>query len=148
MKALLVVLTFCSITCFGQGEEAAVKKTIDQFFKGMRTSDSTLIKTTLAPTAIFQTVMQKTGSNPEVQTENIQEFITTVTKPHKDIYDERITYDVVKVDVALAIAWTPYKFYISDKFSHCGVNSFQLVKLQGAWKIQYIIDTRRKEPCP
>jgi hypothetical protein len=38
----------------------------------------------------------------------------------------------------------PYQFYIGDKFSHCGVNSFQLVKLQGQWKIQYLIDTQEK----
>jgi hypothetical protein len=74
-------------------------------------------------------------------------FITAVTKPHKEIYDERITFDVVKTDGVLATAWTPYKFYVGEKFSHCGVNSFQLVKLDGNWKIQFIIDTRRKQPC-
>ena len=42
---------------------------------------------------------------------------------------------------------TPYKFYVGEKFSHCGVNSFQLVKIRGEWKIQYIIDTRRRQNC-
>jgi hypothetical protein len=27
------------------------------------------------------------------------------------------------------------------------VNSFQLIKLDGKWKISYIIDTRKKEGC-
>ncbi|HNA01067.1 MAG TPA: hypothetical protein PLN49_09415, partial [Ferruginibacter sp.] len=65
----------------------------------------------------------------------------------KDAADERITFDVVRVDGALAIAWTPYKFYFNGKFSHCGVNSFQLVRFNGEWKIQYLIDTRRKAGC-
>jgi hypothetical protein len=148
MKYLAVVLTFCSITSFGQGEEAAVKQTINRFFEGMRNSDSNLIKAALGPTAIFQTIMQKEGGLPAVRTESVPEFITAVTKPHPQVYDERITFDVVKTDGALATAWTPYKFYVGDKFSHCGVNSFQLVKLNGEWKIQYIIDTRRKDACP
>jgi hypothetical protein len=130
-----------------QGEETAVKATINRFFEGLRTSDSTLLKASLAPTAIFQTIMHKPGTPPNVKTENIREFITAVTQPHKEVYDERITFDVVKTDGALAVAWTPYKFYVGKTFSHCGVNSFQLVKLDGEWKIQYIIDTRRKENC-
>lgn len=147
MKLLALVLTFCSITAVGQGDKDSVKSTINRFFEGMRKSDSILLKSTLAPGAIFQTIVEKPGNQPAVQTENIQDFITAVTKPHADVYDERIAFDIIKTDAALALAWTPYKFYISDTFSHCGVNSFQLVKLNGAWKIQYIIDTRRKDNC-
>jgi hypothetical protein len=148
MKSLLVVLTFYSTCAFAQGEEAAVKAAINRFFEGMRTSDSTLLKAALAPAAVFQTIMQKPGAEPVVKTENIQDFITAVTKPHPEVYDERITFDVVKTEGVLAVVWTPYTFYVGTRFSHCGVNSFQLVKLADGWRIQYIIDTRRKEPCP
>lgn len=61
--------------------------------------------------------------------------------------DERIQFDVVKVDGPLASVWTPYKFYFKGQFSHCGVNSFQLVRVNGEWKIQYLIDTRRRNDC-
>jgi hypothetical protein len=63
------------------------------------------------------------------------------------VADERITFETIKIDGPLAVAWTPYKFYYEGKFSHCGVNSFQLVRLNGAWKIQYLIDTRRRTGC-
>jgi hypothetical protein len=63
------------------------------------------------------------------------------------VYDERISFDLVKIDGELASVWTPYKFYAGEKFSHCGVDSYQLVKLNGEWKIQYLIDTRRKQGC-
>lgn len=82
-----------------------------------------------------------------VETENFQDFIKVMTKPHSELYDERITFDVVKTDAAPAMAWIPYKYYVGSTFSHCGVDAFQLVKLGAEWKIQYIIDTRRKEPC-
>ncbi len=148
MKRLAVVLTFLTKTGFGQGDEEAVKATINRFFEGMRMSDSMVIKSALAPGIVFQTLILKNGSEPAVRTEDVQKFLTAVTQPHKAVYDERITFDLVKIDSALAMAWTPYKFYIDSTFSHCGVNSFQLVKLNGNWKIQYIIDTRRKNACP
>ena len=113
----------------------------------MKKGDSNLIKAALAPNVIFQTIIEKEGSSATVRTEKIEEFITAVTQPHPEVYDERITYDAIKIDAALAIAWTPYKFYVGSTFSHCGVNSFQLVKLDGVWRIQYIIDTRRKDNC-
>ena len=47
----------------------------------------------------------------------------------------------------MANAWAPYEFYINSEFSHCGINSFQLIKIEGNWKIIYIIDTRRKDNC-
>jgi hypothetical protein len=95
--------------------------------------------------------MQSVNKNRDgivtIQSEPLDSFIYFVAKTHSLVYDERITFDVIKVDNDLAIAWTPYKFYLGDKFSYCGVDSYQLVKIKGVWKIQYLIDTRRKENC-
>ena len=148
MKFLTVLLTFCAVTCFGQSEEASVKSTVNRFFEGMRKGDSSFIKTALSPNAIFQTIIAKKDGSTIVETEEIQKFITAVTQPHRQVYDERITFDAIKIDATLATVWAPYKFYVGESFSHCGVDAFQLVKLNGDWKIQYIIDTRRKDACP
>ncbi|HYD90904.1 MAG TPA: nuclear transport factor 2 family protein, partial [Flavobacterium sp.] len=51
------------------------------------------------------------------------------------------------VDGGIASAWTPYEFYFEDKFSHCGVNSFQLILEDGKWKITGITDSRRRTAC-
>jgi hypothetical protein len=51
---------------------------------------------------------------------------------------------VIRIDASLAIVWAPYEFYYKGKYSHKGVDSFQLVRVNGVWKIQYLIDTRRK----
>ncbi len=83
----------------------------------------------------------------KVRNEAVKQFISQIGSLPKDSADERITFDIVKIDDALAIAWTPYQFYYAGKFSHCGVNSFQLVRFNGVWKIQYLIDTRRRENC-
>ncbi|MFP3594978.1 hypothetical protein SB689_23835, partial [Chryseobacterium sp. SIMBA_038] len=64
-----------------------------------------------------------------------------------DDLEERIIIEAIHTDGNLASVFTPYSFYLKGKFSHCGANSFQLVKQNEEWKIQYIIDTRRKDNC-
>lgn len=157
-------------------EEANIKKTINQLFDGMRKSDSTLVGVAFNKGAILQTIGKTKDGNTLIRTTDLNEFKTIMAKPHPDIYDERIVFTKILIDDNLASVWTDYKFYIGDnhqnltsqknnrkdfdssisnknqseiqwKFSHCGVNSFQLVKTEAGWKIVYLIDTRRKENC-
>lgn len=146
---------YCSLLLFmiairvnaQETEAKAIKATIDQFFNGMRLADSATIAATISPTAVFQTIVPLKDGTVEVRTEEVAAFLQAVGKPHKQLYDEQIQYGAIYVDANLASVWTPYKFYLDKNFSHCGVNSFQLVKINNSWKIQYIIDTRRKDNC-
>ncbi|UWX61036.1 nuclear transport factor 2 family protein [Chryseobacterium oranimense] len=139
----LVALTLAFGTfCFGQ-QNQDIEKPIRNLFSGMKNADPGLIKSAFAEGAILQTIT-KDGT---VKNENVQEFIDSVSKFSKDDLDERIIVDAVHTDGGLASVFTPYSFFLKGKFSHCGANSFQLVKQQNDWKIQYIIDTRKKENC-
>ncbi|MBP8067290.1 MAG: nuclear transport factor 2 family protein [Pedobacter sp.] len=128
-------------------EETAVKATINNLFDGMRTSDSTLIRKAFAPKSIMQTIAMSKEGKAMVRSESVDGFIKSISAPHPEKYDERIVFSKVLIDGNLASVWTDYKFYVGDKFSHCGVNSFQLFKSEEGWKIIYIIDTRRKDRC-
>ena len=128
-------------------DETAVKATINALFDGMRTSDSTLIRKTFASKSIMQTIATNKEGKSSVRSESVDGFIKSIAAPHPERYDERIVFTKILIDGNLASVWTEYKFYIGDKFSHCGVNSFQLFKGEDGWKIIYIIDTRRKDKC-
>lgn len=130
-----------------ESEENAVKATITNLFDGMRTSDSTLIRKAFATKSIMQTIATNKEGKAMIRTESVDGFVKSITAPHPEKYDERIVFTKVLIDGNLASVWTDYKFYIGEKFSHCGVNSFQLFKGEDGWKIIYIIDTRRKEKC-
>ena len=47
----------------------------------------------------------------------------------------------------MAQVWAPYTFYLDKKWRHCGVDAMELLKLNGAWKITQLSDTRRRENC-
>jgi hypothetical protein len=148
MKHFLILLTLAaSFTCQAQSSEDSVKAVINNMFAGMKNADVNLLKSSFADSIVLQTIARNKEGNAVVRNETANDFIDFISKEQPGNADERITYDVVKVDGPLAIAWTPYKFYYKGQFSHCGVNSFQLVRFNGVWKIQYIIDTRRKQGC-
>jgi len=127
--------------CFGQNQQE-IEKPVRTLFTAMKNADAELLKSVFSETAILQTIT-KDG----VKNEDINDFIASVSKMQKNDLDERITIEAIHTDGELASVFTPYSFYFKDKFSHCGANSFQLVKQNREWKIQYLIDTRRKDNC-
>jgi Putative lumazine-binding len=149
MKRFIFFLTalVCGNMARAQTTQDSIKMVIDRFFDGMRKSDTAMIRSAISANAVLQTIAMSKDGKLTVRDENINNFIASIAQPHTDIYDERITYGAIHIDGPMAAVWTPYKFYVGEKFSHCGVNSFQMVRLDGGWKIQYIIDTRRRKGC-
>ena len=149
MRYFLLLLTTVAIiqTSHAQTAEDSVKAVINDMFNGMRNGDAALFKSAFSDSVVMQTIRRDKSRKTIVVNENFSEFAEFVGQLKKDSADERITFETIRIDGPLAIAWTPYKFYYNGKFSHCGVNSFQLVRFDGRWKIQYLIDTRRLAGC-
>lgn len=147
MHYLFFILTFCTLNLAAQDDEAAIKGAVNSLFEYMRKGDTTMLRKAFAPTAVLQTIAKNGEGKITVRTDAINDFIISIGQPHTEVYDERINFGTILIDADLASVWTPYKFYVGEKLSHCGVNSFQLVRINSKWKIQYIIDTRRREGC-
>ncbi|MFC0515421.1 nuclear transport factor 2 family protein [Mucilaginibacter angelicae] len=148
-KLILCAFILLSLKSFAQQtEQDAIKQTISTMFNAMRKGDSTMLRSTFAKGIVFQGVASKKDGKVSLETENPDDFIKMVGTPHKGVYDERVTFADIKIDGPLASVWAPYKFYLDDKYSHCGVDVFQLMKTNDGWKIIYIVDTRRKDNCP
>ena len=128
--------------------EDSVKATVNLLFEGMKSGDAAKVKAAFADSAILQTIVSPNKEGKTViRNVEVSGFAEFVGKQKPGAADEQISFGTILIDGPLASVWTPYKFYYNGKFSHCGVNSFQLVRLNGQWKIQYLIDTRRKDSC-
>ena len=123
--------------------EKEVVKPIENLFQAMKSADSIGVKNAFSGSAIMQTF----GKNQEIRTDKVEDFAKQVGASQAGDLDERIIISKILIDGNMASVWVPYQFYYKGNFSHCGVNSFQLAKINNEWKIQYIIDTRRKENC-
>ncbi|PSL29327.1 nuclear transport factor 2 family protein [Dyadobacter jiangsuensis] len=131
-----------------QTDAADARATVDKLFTGMRTGDSTAVRNVFTKTAALTSISKNAADSVVTHKGSVDGFVKAVGTPHKEQWDERI-YDVkVSIDGPMAVVWAPYKFYLGDKFSHCGVNVFNLIKTSTGWKINDITDTRRKDACP
>ncbi|HWB26242.1 MAG TPA: hypothetical protein VG738_12215 [Chitinophagaceae bacterium] len=129
-----------------QKVEDSVKAAVNSLFIAMAASDSTGIINSFAPAGMLQTVVEKDGSTT-VETEKLTDFAHVISGLKRSDADEQIKFNTIKIDGPLAFVWAPYNFFYKGTFSHCGIDCFCLVRTGNGWKIQYIIDTRRKEGC-
>lgn len=127
-------------------DEADVLAVLTRLFEGMRAGDSAAVRAAFDTSARLMSVAVRDGV-PVVGAERVDEFVRSVGTPHAERWDERIWDPRVSVDGRLAAVWTPYAFYLGDRLSHCGVDSFQLFKGRDGWKIVYLADTRRRDGC-
>ena len=143
----LLVSLLLAASISAQNDEVLVKQTINTFFEGMETNDTAKIRSTIDATCFLKSIMVTKNGNTIIEEEKVDDFFAQVIK-FKDVKvkEELLSFDI-NIDGAMATAWTPYKIYFNDKFGHCGVNSFTMIKRNGIWKILGIIDTRRKDGC-
>jgi SnoaL-like domain len=128
-------------------EKDAVIQVIKNLFDAMRASDTVLLRSTFDPQMRLMTTYIDKEGQPKMHTGSADEFVSSIGRPHDEIYDEKIWNYSVQIDGLLATAWTNYTFYVGEKMSHCGVNAFQLFKSADGWKIIQITDTRNLEGC-
>ena len=143
MKTILLslMLVFTS-TLYSQNED--VKQVVITFFKGLHAKDSITMKSVSSEKMILQSISESSKGN-QLKNENPHSFYLSIaTIPPAILFEERILNYSIQVDGAMAHVWTPYEFYVNNKFSHKGVNAFTLFKENDQWKIVYLIDTRRK----
>lgn len=60
---------------------------------------------------------------------------------------ERMWNPKVLVHDRVAVLWTEYDFHRDGKFSHCGVDAFNLVREAGGWRIASFSYTVRTAGC-
>jgi len=145
----LYVLTACLLLVSvvrAQKIEDSVKAAVNKLFIAMAMADSAGIVNSFTESGMLQSVSEKDGKT-SVQTEKATDFGHIIGGLQRNDADEQIKFNTIKIDGPLAFVWAPYNFFYKGKFSHCGVDCFQVVRMNGEWKIQYIIDTRRTAGC-
>ncbi|MBS1597230.1 MAG: nuclear transport factor 2 family protein [Bacteroidetes bacterium] len=150
MKSLFILsfTFFLSATLFAQQTSAdAIKQTINTMLSAMRKGDSNLLRSVLAKDVELQSVAADKMGKITLSTTSANDLVTSIGTPHADVYDERIIFSDIKIDGPLASVRAPYKFYLGNTFSHCGVNFFQLTKTKDGWKIIHIGYTVATDNC-
>ena len=144
---LLCCFQFNSLSAQNHEERALVEAKIYSLFEGMKLGDSAKVRSVFHSEASLFSTRFDEGGNSILTSIDLDKFILSIGENHIHVFDERLSKIDMSIDDNLAIVWAPYQFYIDDEFSHCGVNAFQLVKIDKVWKIIHLVDTRRKDDC-
>lgn len=117
---------------------------ITRLFDAMRSRDTATMRAAFAPGAALQSM-----SAQGLRNDPIDSWIQSIARaPQGVVLDERLGDRVVQVRGDLASVWVDYWFFVGDRFSHCGVDAFVLARVDGAWRIISVADTRQREGCP
>lgn len=154
MKQIVFILfislsPLCQKGIFAQeNAKAEVRNVLDILFDGMREGDSSKVRSVFRPEARMYTSFISQSGDRVLKAGSLHDFLIAVGTAHEEIYDERLSNITIQIDGGIAQVWTDYSFYIGEKFSHCGVDAFQLVlEDSGKWRILHLLDTRRREGC-
>ena len=131
-----------------EADGRAVMAVVSRLFDGMRSADSSVVRSVFDPRVRMITVSTRNGARVTTVEQGADNFAKAVGTPHPDVWDERIANPRVQIDGDLASVWVDYGFFAGPRFSHCGVDHFLLVRNDdGAWRILELADTRRTTGC-
>lgn len=148
-------LSLCALTLLGpaglpaqtEADSIAVVGVVTRVFDGMRTRDTALIRSAFATDARLVNISVRDGV-PTLSTITVDDFLRSIAgAPPEAVLDERIYDPEVRIDGRLATVWTWYDLLIGPRWSHCGVDAFQMARLADGWKITQLADTRHREGC-
>lgn len=129
-------------------EKAAVLETVQAFFDTMTAGDVEGARRILQPQGRFHAMRMRDGK-PDVRTFTNEEYFAQL-QASKQKMRERMWSPDVRIRGLIATVWTPYDFWIDGKFSHCGIDAFDLIKTEEGWKLAggvYTLETKC-EPSP
>jgi hypothetical protein len=125
-------------------ETRAIIAVVDKLFNGMLTRDTAAMRVVFVPEAR----MLGLTNQGAFRASPVDAWIASIGRANPESpLRERTWGHQVRVDGAIAQAWMEYDLHVGARFSHCGVDAFDLIKIGTEWKIVSVMDTRRTTGC-
>jgi len=142
---LLMVLT-PSVAAAQADDRQVVVTVVERMFAGLKAGDTAAMRATMHPAArIIQTGTR--DGVPFARVNSADAFLQSIAAATGRALEERIYNPEVRLDDHLATVWVEYDFLVNGAVSHCGVDSYQLVRTADGWRILQIVDTQRRTGC-
>ena len=148
MKTLLQLATAANFVFAGinvqarEAHAAARLGAVDALFDAMAKHDVEASRKLIVPGASFVVVKPDGAVAMEHDTDYLDSLAT-----HKEAFRERIWNAQVTVQGDIAQVWAPYDFHLDGKLSHCGIDSFSMVRTAEGWRVAGVSYTVRKVGC-
>ena len=126
-------------------EEQAVLAPINQLFAALEAGDAAGVLRVVYPDGRV-TAVGALRSGTGLRLESWTQFAARL-KPGEG-FRETISDPAIEIDGDIAMVWAPFVVRVDGKVSNCGVDHFDLVRANGAWKVMNISFSSRTTGCP
>jgi hypothetical protein len=108
-----------------------------KLFEAMRAKNSEAIRALFMPEGQLVAIDRpRTGTGPSTtRVFTAEAFAKLIAESKAAEFIEKMAQPEVKVFGDMALVFGRYTFHVGEKFSHCGTNSFHLVRTIDGWKI-------------
>jgi len=142
MQRFLVLILAASFLCPAAPDDKGPSETVQKLFDAMSAHDADAARALFIPEAMLFSV-RPDGTAAALPHEKWIEHLGA----SKDAWLERIWDPKLLEHSSIAVVWAEYDFHLNGKFSHCGVDSFSLLKTAAGWKIYSVADTHETSGC-
>ncbi|MDP6650877.1 MAG: nuclear transport factor 2 family protein [Gammaproteobacteria bacterium] len=148
---LLVIYSVCLSAAAAQGnaedeERQAILAVADAFFEALANRDRAGLEAILVPGSLNIATSQSANGETNYSIRDYQEMVSSLSRPGGS-RTERYWDATVLIRGNIAVFWAPYDFHVEGAFTHCGIDSFQLVKRQGQWLLSNLSWTIEPSGC-
>ena len=146
--AVLIGCCAISVPLYGQNsDEQQILAVADEFFTALGNRDRQALEAITVPGSLNISTSLTSNGETRLSSLGYEELIAALSRPGTTAI-ERYWDATVLVQGSIAVFWAPYDFHVDGEFSHCGIDSFQLIKQDGIWFISNLSWTRELENCP
>jgi len=122
--------------------ERAVIAVADSALHALSTGDTA----TLRRLSLDSTVVGGVGMHSGQEVLSLRSMRSDLARGFPN-FVERGFNPTARVSEWIALVWMPYDLYRAGAWSHCGVDTFTLMKVKGAWKIASLLYTIEQPPA-
>lgn len=137
----------CSVPGAAQdSSNAEILGAVDTFLDGLNTRDPAKLASVATEQGLLVAHQTRDGKS-RVRTRTFADDLATIddeTDALREVYWD----PTVLVRGNIAVVWAEYSFDYKGERSHCGIDVFNLMKIDGAWKITGIQYTVEPDNCP
>ncbi len=127
----------------GDPDHKAVIAVADSVLAALTSGDSAA----LARLTLDSAVVGGAGLRDGVERLSLRSWGLYINRTGPSTFTERGFDATARVQDRIAQVWLPYDLYIGDKWSHCGVDVFTLMKSSGRWRVASLIYTIEQPPA-
>jgi hypothetical protein len=129
------------------GAEAAVLAALDRYVTAISSRDLKTMAAMLTPEGMTYVARPREGTGIEIVARP-NSYWTDPSRAEGPTLRERYWSPTVLVRGPIAVVWAPYEFWEDGKTSHCGVDVFDFVKIDGQWLVSNSMWTAEPDACP